>query len=263
MKSVPGKYFKYRQIGKPDSIERIRLRQVIVDSDIYFAKPCELNDPFDCAPIAVMPEVAAARKSIQRMVENVCERKNVTATKEQKSKLVSQAMLRLKDPVARNKLMFDVINMNTAVFCMSANSTNSLQWSKYGDSHTGVCLEFEIPDNSEWFVMPVEYTKIRPTIDITSFHEDSGYRLEKLGEAVSAKSEDWRHEQEFRAFHYTAGNKKFDPGQLVSVTFGLATPDEYINYVMSLLKASLYNPALFRCKANIDAYGVMRESFSA
>jgi hypothetical protein len=33
-----------------------------------------------------------------------------------------------------------------AILCFSRNWDNLLLWSHYGDSHTGVCLGFEIPD---------------------------------------------------------------------------------------------------------------------
>ena len=262
MQSVPGNYFKYRPTGKPGSLERDRLRQIIVDTEIYFAKPSELNDPFDCAPIAVIPDVADARKSIIKMQENVYEREGITATKKIKSARVSEIMVSLADPINRNKLMYDTINMTIAFFCMSANSTNSLQWSFYGGIHSGVCLEFEMPDNPEWFVMPVKYTETRPSIDISSFYADGKYRLDKLGEAVSSKSKDWAHEQESRVLNYAAGNRKFDPDQLVSLTIGAAAPGEYIDHLLSLLTASPCNPTLFKCSLKTDAFGVTRKPFS-
>lgn len=263
MKSVPGNYFKYRPIGRPESLERSRLKQIIVETEIYFAKPCDLNDPFDCAPIAEVPKVGVLRKQVEKMLRNVTERRNLTLTKTQKSATASEAMSRLGDPRTRNQVLYDALNMNTAVFCMSADPKNSLQWSYYGAIHSGVCLEFEMPDRPDWFVIRVEYKKTRPTIDIARFHGDSDYRLDKLGEAVSTKSKDWDHEQEFRAFSHVAENKKYDPDQLLSLTFGMDAPDEYIEYVLSLVEASPCNPNLFKCRAKNDAYGLTREPFSA
>jgi hypothetical protein len=41
--------YKYRSLGSDE--QRSRARSAIVDSKLYFARPREFNDPFDCFPV--------------------------------------------------------------------------------------------------------------------------------------------------------------------------------------------------------------------
>lgn len=46
----PARLFKYRSLPRPKTEEEEHRRAEIVESQLYFAPPSELNDPFDCKP---------------------------------------------------------------------------------------------------------------------------------------------------------------------------------------------------------------------
>ena len=51
----PSHFYKYRALG--DAKERTR--RIVTDAEIWFSKPADFNDPFDCAPgfsMAAPPE---------------------------------------------------------------------------------------------------------------------------------------------------------------------------------------------------------------
>jgi hypothetical protein len=83
------------------------------------------------------------------------------------------------------------------MLCFSRNWDNLLLWSHYGESHRGLCLGFDIRDNSSeaGVYMDVLYQpnlmKIRDPRDI---NQDLAFRL------LSTKHESWSYEQEVRIF---------------------------------------------------------------
>jgi len=56
--------------------------------------------------------------------------------------------LDITDPAISNAVdaLIAHFRKTAAMLCFSRNWDNLLLWSHYGDSHTGVCLAFEIPD---------------------------------------------------------------------------------------------------------------------
>ena len=100
---------------------------------------------------------------------------------------------------------------NTLVTCFSKQHDSILMWSHYGDSHAGVCIEYERPTGNEF--VDIIYRKRRPKIKmaelvsyqsaITIIGEKDGYRLDdKLISSIVypfiVKSSEWKYEKEVR-----------------------------------------------------------------
>ncbi|MBS0296956.1 MAG: DUF2971 domain-containing protein [Proteobacteria bacterium] len=86
------------------------------------------------------------------------------------------------------------------ILCFSRSYSNPLLWSHYADKHAGICLGFDVSDES---LVAVNYVKARaPQIllkasgDATADHEIAG----KMRELLSTKYADWAYEDEIRAF---------------------------------------------------------------
>ena len=95
------------------------------------------------------------------------------------------------------------MNKHWGVLCFSANYTNPVQWAHYADSHRGMCLGFDLPDDQ---LLKIEYVRERSSF--SEFQEAL-----KLGETeflthmLSKKFEHWAYEEEYRALH-RFGEKK-------------------------------------------------------
>lgn len=89
------------------------------------------------------------------------------------------------------------------VLCLSKNSNQPLMWSHYASGHTGLLIEL---DNSHpslnrrptavgelGFLRPVQYTSVRPKLDMSVVDEDRGFDVFAL-----TKSEHWAYEEELR-----------------------------------------------------------------
>ncbi len=85
-------------------------------------------------------------------------------------------------------------NRELGIICFSRNYSNPVQWAHYGDSHRGICLGFDIPDEE---LFEIDYIQNRTSG--TEFKNS----LDLKGRAyvkymLSKKHEHWRYEQEVR-----------------------------------------------------------------
>lgn len=83
------------------------------------------------------------------------------------------------------------------LLCFSKGWRNPVQWSHYGDRHTGLCLGFDVQDHN---VKAVKYVSNR-----LPFDRDLVLNNQQAGEAylediLSTKFSHWRYEREVRMF---------------------------------------------------------------
>jgi Protein of unknown function (DUF2971) len=89
------------------------------------------------------------------------------------------------------------INKTKGLICLSRSWSNPLMWGHYADSHAGMCLGFDVPDN---LLSPVIYAKRLLKMEV-----DPKTKLTRPTEAVinqllRTKFHDWKYEDEMRLF---------------------------------------------------------------
>lgn len=97
----------------------------IVHSELYFARPDRLNDPFDC------------KVDIITALENAISRSE-SPSRQRLEKL------RGMDGFFK-KIQTDLANMGVCSF--SLELLNPLLWSHYADGHRGLCLTYSFPES--------------------------------------------------------------------------------------------------------------------
>ncbi|NOQ30448.1 MAG: DUF2971 domain-containing protein [Helicobacteraceae bacterium] len=210
------KLYKYRSFN--DEF----LKNIIINSSLYYSPIKYFNDPFDC------------RLSFRDKYTN----------KERKSYL-TKASLRnpqygkqnIKDMMAfytNDKLVKMMKNVNNQlidsidVLSLSTNYKSVLMWSHYANSHNGLAFEFEPLhyDNYDCLHQPkkVDYDE---KYELLSYLEsDDGSELVKL---MLTKHIDWKYEDEYRCTDIEfQGEKKFHKDELKSILFGLNTTNKQI-----------------------------------
>ena len=85
------------------------------------------------------------------------------------------------------------MNKRFGMLCFCKGWSNPLLWSHYADKHRGVCLGFDVEDNT---VLPVRYVRDRPSIPYP-FTEDLQTISDRL---LWTKYIDWRYEEELRSW---------------------------------------------------------------
>ena len=103
---------------------------------------------------------------------------------------------------------------NYGLLCFSRNWDNLLMWSHYGDSHTGLCFGFDLPDGPT--DLDVHY---QPNLLKIRGPEDVNFDL--VNRLLRTKHESWSYEQEVRAF-VDIKNEPRDAKGLMWFDFGSA-----------------------------------------
>ena len=90
--------------------------------------------------------------------------------------------------------MFEHYREKIGLLCLSKNWDNLLLWSHYGDSHTGICLGFDISDNRDSEAsLDVLY---QPNLLQIRCLQDLNFDL--VNRLLRTKHECWSYEQEVR-----------------------------------------------------------------
>ena len=97
----------------------------LVNSELYFASPETLNDPFDCS--VEIPKALEAAISLAK-----------GATKD--------LLIKLRNEGEYFGTIQDML-LRYGVCSFSTDETNPLLWSHYSDEHRGLCLMYDIPDS--------------------------------------------------------------------------------------------------------------------
>ena len=207
--------YKFRPINK-------YLIESLVTRSLYFPKPDELNDPFDC------------RVDLKRVLK----RAELSAIGARKNFLIS---------VLCNPQFFEnweSIFHNIGVCSFSRVNAHTLLWSHYADAHKGVCLEYQFQTsyflttefnltaagNVEYHPDPLtEWLKNVP-MDRTSFV------TELIHKHLKTKSPAWEYEKEARIIRKKQGVFNIQDQFLKRVYFGLATPQADIDLIIKLAR---------------------------
>ncbi len=87
------------------------------------------------------------------------------------------------------------MNEQYGIVCFSKNYDDPVLWSHYADSHRGVALVFEIPDDQ---AISIHYQPERLRSDADAAIRRGGFTEPDLNPFVAAKFASWRYENEVR-----------------------------------------------------------------
>jgi hypothetical protein len=198
-----------------------------VNSELYFAHPDRLNDPFDCR----VDILASLDNTILRATGASCD----------KLKRLREFM---NDSVNINKIRTFAENIGVCSF--SLEFENTLMWSHYADNHRGVCLTYGFPKAffyetvneilgivevdcgldplSNWFLHVFD--------EYMPFEEFIRSLIKKV---FTVKAELWKYEKEVRIVRKNAGVQAINRRFLKQICFGLATPKTDITLVKNII----------------------------
>lgn len=218
------KLYKYRSINE-------HTKDIFKKRKIYFAKPTEFNDPFDCQ-INFTDNITAEvyKKYLELHIYP-------QMSPEQKKDLDSISFKKGKLTVELHRHMHVVrhnfVNTfkNLGILTLSEVRDNLLMWSHYAKNHTGLCIEFDIPVSDS--IVEVKYRNNYPIITYSDLLIDSD-REKKLIQVMNVKSLDWAYEKE-RRLYIKNGGKEYDlPGDITSIYFGCKCDENNINEIKKL-----------------------------
>jgi hypothetical protein len=223
---------KFRRINES-------FQKSLENSELYFAHPDQLNDPFDCR-VDILDSLDRAIRS-------------ASASKRDQLKGLCEWM---NDSVNINQLKSFIENVGVCSFSLELE--NTLMWSHYADNHRGVCLNYGFPKSffddtkdevlgivkvdyglnplSDWFLKEV-FKKYIPC---------DNFIRSLIKKAFTVKAELWQYEKEVRIVRKNAGIQTIDKQFLKQICFGLATPDTDIALVKNIIGQGGYDIDLFK-----------------
>jgi hypothetical protein len=138
----------------------------------------------------------------------------------------------------------ELVSQKWGIFSLSANPVQHLMWAHYGDSHRGIVVEFNETDKifNHASFLRCEYNNTPAMYDSSAGVNQAAVEL-----FARRKRTDWSYEEESRLIvpfslcrPATNGSSKIylfaiEPQAILSVTFGLRTPDSLKNEVAAAL----------------------------
>jgi hypothetical protein len=241
---IPNHIFKFRKIDK-------RSIESLITGDVYFSKPDDFNDPFDCQ--------LDLFKSLDRAI----------LLAEQSTQTI---LLEIKKYFDLNLPAINSDIKEFGVFCGSQSLINELMWAHYADSHKGICFTYGLPevflDPSKGVVLgthPVDYLK-EPLVNWFLSIEDrlGAYRdfnnlvTDMAIVILTSKAPCWAYENEGRVISQTSGLKNIGSESLKQVCFGLKTPQKDKDLIYRILSGVGYKGIYCEIEKDETDFG-MRE----
>ncbi|EKE70188.1 DUF2971 domain-containing protein [Oceanibaculum indicum] len=89
------------------------------------------------------------------------------------------------------------LSITKGVICMSKKWESPLMWAHYANSHKGIVLGFDVPDETFYKVC---YVKKRPTLGDMGLSILGDITPEGMKRMILTKAAGWAYEQEYRAY---------------------------------------------------------------
>ena len=232
---IPRYVYKYRKL-------ETFTENIFSKNEIWFEKPVNFNDPFDCKySYEEIPNVDLMKQYIQKNFKNI----NIEDLDLNKYKELIYAKL--------NKELKEIIS-NDGLSCFSKNNDNILMWSHYADSHKGVCIKFDMLSDLDFFMIPIEivYKDEYPKFDILNSENENLY-----DSIYKIKANCWKYEEEVRIRKKKSGLHNFNKNCLTDIYFGLnTTEDDVYKYRKILTDYSYQNVGLFKAVPSFNQYKI-------
>lgn len=245
--SKPVYLYKYRQLN--DS-SREWTRDIILNSQLYFASPDSFNDPFDCF---VEPTFEASDEIITKHWQKALSMQLVRYTPfaaeftnlvmkgaidpfEEVTNLIEQGKLdinlrtlhlslerqieKAKTPEGQQEIVQQQLSSNAGlgVLSLSEDPAHILMWSHYADDHKGLCLQFKaypgtspLGSSNLASARVVKYSVDHP--DISLYDPDERKWSESL---LFTKAHPWKYEREWRVMDPEGPGVKPYPEELLT-----------------------------------------------
>lgn len=212
--SFPRYLYKYRD-------DSDKTKSIFKNNQIHFSSPEKFNDPFDCNLSSVERyDNTDIENFYQKMIEGRPEQEELSKRPIDYlriSKFIDEAL-----KIQRSKL---------GLLCLSKEFQNILMWSHYANNHKGIVIEFDIKQDPDFFISPIEVNYI-DTYEPINYPKNERKSIEKI---VSTKSNDWKYESEVRIIKAnTNGLIKFKPSSISKIYFGCRSEKSFINEIKNL-----------------------------
>ena len=240
--NFPPFLYKYRSMK--------RLKEILTDFQLYFSPVEDFNDPFEFKMIVS-----------DEMKESLIDYIIRTTSSENH---LPKGMKKIKN-LKLSTLASDSIAWmwkEWGVFTCSEVNNSILMWSHYADSHKGVCIEFDVSMDWDFFknARRVQYSNDYIKCPLIRYKglESKELRIDNLNSSLYCKFTDWSYEKEYRIVksNFAKGLKSINPNAIKSIIVGCKILDNDLCDIKTILKnkTELQHVQLKRCVIDDNKY---------
>lgn len=231
-----------------------RVRQIVVDHTLYFASARSFNDPFDLNPVfSLRGSAADQRDDYLRMSRKYSPGLSESEREKEADAVMATSLAPDTVDSTAQTIQFhyrQYILDGIGTFCLSAKNADLLMWAHYGDSHRGVCLQFDAEVSVMAEAQAVEYVPKRLPLN-----RYTHAREEMMINALLTKSDNWAYEAEWRALRpSSAGPVKIDRSCLTGILVGGLASADTIAAVRHMARQRATPVALYRAVTSTTEY---------
>lgn len=256
---------KPKCIYKFQSFNQDSLRN-LKNAQIYFSRPIDFNDPFDCA--VTKEAVSHTKNDLLELINSFIregqlkhkeEYRNIADVPHEIFSVVGNSI----SSFAERYHEYSLYHMGCC--CFSEEKNHLLMWSHYADGHRGYCLEFDTsfkPFDKNLF--KVRYSKEYPKWKLANIAANANevFQESDIGHLLH-KYETWKYEKEWRIFHKEP-NKLFgyDVRALKAIYFGLAASQTDIEIACLILMGQNPDVKFYSASRHERPYSLRFEQFT-
>jgi hypothetical protein len=248
--------FKYKSLDK-DSIEYTE--RVFTHNELYFPKPSELNDPFECKPGVTVE--GSTKEEMKKYFDGLLQGGQPQMNRTQRRTAISDYLKELsgnsihKEVALLFKNVINKIVESAGVCSFSEKWDDLLMWSHYADSHRGICIRFKASSSTTFFgkAQKVSYQEEHPII-----HMINDKDKDKACKSILVKADSWSYEHEWRIVEHEEGPgpHRFPTGLLDAVILGVNIREEHRKKIISWIHKSPHSPSIYQAKLKEVKYGL-------
>ncbi|EKL9831854.1 DUF2971 domain-containing protein [Vibrio alginolyticus] len=206
--------YKFRELNKSTF-------EMLINNELWCAKPETLNDPFD---------TQIDRQNLEELYQGVFSDQNE----------INHRINHLAD-----------IFSGVGICSFSKRIDSPIMWSHYADEHKGICIEFDLvqirEQNIDLTINDVDYQKILPELDFVQLDKGEGVSSPKRQSAnpyakmLNTKDVTWEYEKEVRLIKYDGhGVAKFSPSCIRSIYFGMRTSERDVKTLKRIMNSDAH-----------------------
>ena len=208
----------------------------IINNYLWFSDPSKFNDPYDC-------NLCLKSESSYDDILTYLNEENKKYHKDDNF-ITKRALELYENPDERLQLLKVADQQaidNLGVCCFSQKDNALLMWSHYGDKHRGICLTFDISQDTELFKNILYNVEYPTTYPIYNWPNDRGTFKSKRF-LVATKSKEWEYEDEIRIIRCDSnipfrGEVEFNKNAFVAIKFGYKCAKYDLIAINSLLSS--------------------------
>lgn len=252
---MPDLLFRFRSLNGES---KKYVKKSVIDSELYFAAPADLNDPYDCQiALDTSGTDLEWRTHLKNSLKHVAVRAGYRTSFMERHK-VAKRLIDERRHVRIDGTQFSKVTNSFGIVCFGGLLDNPLMWSHYADNHRGICLLY-MPERDKSGLLhahhQVKYSNEYPKIRLVDLPRIGHSSIESL---LLTKSVDWKYEFEYRLIRPNGAKSTFgyDASALVGIILGARISKSDEEEVIQWARDHPTKPLIHRAELQLGKFGI-------